>query len=194
MRVHEAGAELDELHVHRVVHAGRITLKVRTCALERSFLIEIVKTDIIGIVGTATAQVHAVVLTDTCLEGLVEPVGVRVVAEVVVAVAALAVASGNGNTGIFSGNAEIAAVLVGIHHVVDILADLVDTEVALVVHLQRLVFLTALGRDDHHTVSSTRTVDGTCRCVLQHLDGLDVVWREVADGRTHGHTVDDVKR
>ena len=71
MRVDKAGAELDELHVHRVVHACRVTLKVRTCALERTFLVIVVQTDVIGVVGTATAQIHAVVLADTCLEGLV---------------------------------------------------------------------------------------------------------------------------
>ena len=39
--------------------------------------------------------------------------------------------------------------------------DLVDTKVAFVVNFQGLVFLTTLSRDNHHTVGSTRTVDGT---------------------------------
>ena len=112
----------------------------------------------------------------------------------VVAVTAEAVATRYGDTGILSGNAEVAAVLSGIHHVVDILPDLVYTEIALVVYLQRLVLLTTLRGDDHHTVSSTGTVDGTSGSILQHLDRLDIVWREVADGRTHGHTVDHIQR
>ena len=155
MRIHEAGAELDELDIHRVVHTGCVTLEVRSCALERTFLIIIVETDVVGVVGTTTAQVHTVVHTSASLEGLVEPVGVSVITEVVIAVAAKAVTTRNGNTCIIGGNAEIAAILVGVHHIVNILTDLVDTEIALIVHLQRLVFLTTLGRDDNHTVSGT---------------------------------------
>ena len=161
MRINEAGAELDELNIHSVVHTSCITLKVRTCALERTFLIIVVKTDVIGVVGTTTAQVDTVVHTSTCLESLVEPVGICFVTEVIETVTTFAIATRNGDTSILSSNTEIAAVLLSIHHIVDILSDLVDTEVALIVYLQRLLFLTALGSDDHHTVSSTRTVDST---------------------------------
>ena len=194
MGVDERGAELDELRVHRVVHAGGEALVVRTGALERTLLVEVVQTDVVGVVGTATAQVDVVILANAGLEHLVEPVGVRAVHEVVLAVLAKAVATGQRRAAVQAGLTQVVAVLVGIHQLVGVAGNLVDTEVALVVELQRLVLLTVLRGDDDHTVSSTRTVDGTCRCVLQHLDGLDVVRREVADGSTHGHTVDDVQR
>ena len=194
MRIHEAGAELDELRVHRVVHAGGETLVVRTCALERTVLLVVVQTDIIGIVLTATAQVHVVVLADTRLKHLVKPVGIRAVLELIHAIRHLAVATRQRGARVGTSLSQIGAVLIGVHHVIYTARNLVHTEVTLVVHLQRLVLLTVLRGDDHHTVSGTRTVDGTCRCVLQHLDRFDIVRREVADRRTHGHTVDHIQR
>ncbi len=133
------------------------------------------------------------VLADAGLEGLVEPVGIGVVLEVVVAIGSESVASGYGNAGVCGSNAQIAAVLLGVGQVVDILLNLVYAEIAFVVDLQGLVFLTALGRDDDHTVGGAAAVDGACRCVFQHLDGLNVVRREVADRRTHRHAVDDIQ-
>ena len=176
MRVDEACTELDELDVHCVVHTGGITFKVRTSALERTFLIIVVKTNIIGIISTTTAEVHTVVLANTRLEGFIEPVCIRIIAEVVFSVSAKAIASRNRNTGIFCCNAKILAVLIGIHDVVNILLDLINTKVTLIIYFQRLILLTALCGDDNHTVSSTRTVDGTGRSILQHLNGLDIVW------------------
>ena len=194
MRIDETGTELDKLSIHGVVHTSSITLKVRTSALESTILLEIVKTNIIGIINTTTAQVHTMVLADTGLEGLTQPVGISAVLEMIVTVSTLGITTGNGDTGILSSDAKIAAVLLCISQVVDILLNLVNTEVTLIVYLQRLLLLTTLGRDDHHTVSSTRTVDSTCRSILQHLDGLDIVWREVADRGSHGHTVDHIQR
>ena len=73
----------------------------------------------------------------------------------VLAVLAEAVTAGKRSIGVGSGIAQVVAVLVGIHQVVLVVGNDVDTEVALIVKLQRLVFLTALGRDDDHTVGST---------------------------------------
>ena len=195
MRVDEAGAELDELDVHGIIYTGRITLKVRTGTLKGSLLFIVVKTDIIGIIHASTTEVHTVVLTNTRLEGFTEPVGVSIIHKMVFTVSTLAISTRKSrDTDILSSNAEILTVLLGIGQVVDILLNLVDTEVAFVVHLQRLLFLTALGRDDNHTIGGTRTIDSTCRSVLQHLDGLNIVRREIANRGTHGHAVDDIQR
>ena len=194
VRIDQTGTELHELSVHRIVHTGSITLKVRTSALESTLLLEIVKTNIIGIINTTTAQVHTMVLADTGLEGLTQPVGIGAVLEMIVTVRTLGITTGNGDTGILSSDAKITAVLLCISQVIDILLNLINTEVTLIVHLQLLLLLTTLSRDNHHTISCTGTVDSTCRSILQHLDGLDIVWREVANRGTHGHTVDHIQR
>ena len=114
------------------------------------------------------------VLADTRLEHLLEPVSIGVVLELI-AIATLSVTSRQCYTCIRSCLSQIIAILIGVHNVVNITGNLVDTEVTLVVNLQRLILLTALGCDNNHTVSSTRTVDGACRSILQHLDGLNIV-------------------
>ena len=86
MRINDTGAELDELSIHSIVHACGITSEVRTGTLDGSFLVVVVKTHIIGIVCTTTAEVHVMVLADSRLERLLEPIGVRIIAEVIVAI------------------------------------------------------------------------------------------------------------
>ena len=141
-----------------------------------------------------TTQVDIVVLTCTSLKHLLEPISIGVIHEMVLAIGSKTIATGQRCIGIGSCMTKIITVLVGIHNVISAAGNPVNAEVALIVHLQGLVFLTALGRDDNHTVGSTRTVDSTCRSVLQHLNGLDVVRREVTDSCTHGHTVNDIER
>ena len=195
VRIDEARTELDELGLHRVVHTCGETLVVRTCALQRTSLLEVVEANVIRIVSTATAEVDVVVLAHTGLEHLVEPVGVSAVHELILAgLGVQRIAAGQRCARVGTGLTQVLAVLVGIHHVVDAAGNLVPAEISLIVNLQGLFLLTALGGDDDHTVSSTRTVDGTCRCILQHLDGLDVVRRDVANSGTHGHTVNHVQR
>ena len=143
---------------------------------------------------TTATQVDAVVLTDTRLEHLAQPVGVGIIEETINAVLSLGVTTRQWRHRIVGSLTQIVTVLSRIHYVVDTLLNLVYTKVALIVDLQRLVFLTALRCDDHHTVSSTRTVDSTCRSVLQHLNGFDVIRREVADRRTHGYTINHIQR
>ena len=145
MRIDKTGAELHELDVHGVVHAGRVTLEIRTGTLKGSLLLIVVKTDIIGIVDTATTEVHTVVLTNARLEGFTEPIGVGIVHKMVFPVCTQTVTTGNRNTGILGGNAKILTVLLGICQVVDILLNLVYTEVTFIINLQRLFFLTVLG-------------------------------------------------
>ena len=89
---------------------------------------------------------------------------------------------------------EVSAVLVGIHDIINTTGNPVNAKISLIVHLQGLIFLTALRRDDYHTVGSTGTVDSTCRSIFQNLNGFNVVRREVTDGRTHRHTVNDIER
>ena len=68
-------------------------------------------------------------------------------------------------------------------------------ESCVVVHIDiHLAVLTALGRDNNHTVSGTRTVDGSRRSILQHLDGLDVGRVERVEILSRCHTVNHVER
>ena len=91
MRINQTGAELDELRVHCVVHTSSETLVVWTSTLKSTFLVEVVETYIISIVGTTTAQVHIVVLTDTRLKHLFEPVCIGIILELIDALRHLAV-------------------------------------------------------------------------------------------------------
>ena len=81
--VDQAGVELDELGVHRVVHAGGISFVVGAGTFECSLLVEIVQGDVIGIVGAAAGEVDIVILPDACLEDFLEPVGVGIVLEMI---------------------------------------------------------------------------------------------------------------
>ena len=194
MRINETGTELNELRIHRVVHTSSETLIVRTCTLECTTLLEVVQTYIISIVCTTTTEVNIVVLADTCLEYLIKPVGIRVILELVGIIRNLAITTRKRCTRISGCLTQIGAVLICVHHIIHTARDNINTEVTLVVDLQRLILLTTLSRDDNHTVSSTRTVDSTSRSILQHLDCLDIIRREVADRSTHRHTVDDIQR
>ena len=51
-----------------------------------------------------------------------------------------------------------------------------------------------LGSDDDHTVGSTRTVDSGCRCVLQYVDGSDVIGVDFADTTIRDNAIDDEQR
>ena len=86
VRINKTGTELHELCIHRVVNTSSITLEVWTSTLEGTLLIIVIKTYIIGIINTTTTQVHAVVLTDTCLESLSQPVGISIITEVIVTI------------------------------------------------------------------------------------------------------------
>ena len=72
------------------------------------------------------------------------------------------------------------------------LVHVLPTHVTVVAHLYSS-FLTLLGGDENHTVSSRRTVDGSRGSVLQHVDTLDVGRVQRVDVAA-GHTVDDVDR
>ena len=145
--------------------------------------------------GTTAAEVHVMVLTSASLEHFLEPVGIGVVHKLVLACGWVKrVSTGESCARVGTSLTDIVAVLVSVHHVVNTVRNLVDTEVTRVVHLQRLVFLTVLGGDDDHTIGGTRTVDSTRSSILEHLNGLDIVRREIADGCTHWHTVDYIER
>ena len=181
MRINNAGTEVDELGLHRIVHTGGETLIVRTCTFQSTFLLEVVKTYIISIVCTTTTEVDIVVLTNTSLKHLIHPFRIGVVHEFICAITNCAISGRQRCTRVGCCLANICAILISIHHIIFTLADEVNTKVTLIVNLQRLILLTSLGCDDNHTVSSTRTVDSTGRSIFQHLNGLNVVWREVAN-------------
>ena len=141
-----------------------------------------------------TAEGYVVVLADTSLEHLIEPICVGCILEVILAILAHLVTTRQRSVGVRASLTQIVAILVGIHQVIYIARNLVNTEVTRVVHLQRLVFLTILGCDDNDTISCTRTIDGTRRSILQNLDGLNIIRREITDSGTHWHTIDDIKR
>ena len=101
----------------------------------------------------------------------------------------------------------VAAAIVHIVEVVllDIVADVlsrchvegvegcVESHISRVSHIDTLLILLALlGCDDDHTIGSLRTVDGSCCCVAEHVDRLDIVWcnhRDVNAWDTINHIV-----
>ena len=194
MRVNHAGTELYELGVHSVVDTGSITLVVRACTFQGTLLVIVVERYIISTVRATTAEGYVVVLADTGLEYLVKPICVGFVLEMIHSILAHLVTARQRSVGILASLTQVVAILVSVHYIIYIARNLVNTKVTRVVHLQRLVFLTILGSDDNDTIGSTRTVDGTRRSILQNLDGLDIIRREVTDSGTHWHTVDDIKR
>ena len=116
------------------------------------------------------------VLTCSHLEYCVKPICIYVVAffeEILVGRSV--VACGESRARIFGGCLDVLHKLVGLHHVVDVLINIVDAEVAGVIDFDGLVFLALLCGDDYHAVCCTRTVNCCCGCVLQNLDGCDVV-------------------
>ena len=86
MRIHDTGVELDKLGLHHIVHTSRETIIVRTSTFQRTLLLEIVETYVIGVVCTATTQINIVVLTCTSLKHLLEPISIGIVHEMVLAI------------------------------------------------------------------------------------------------------------
>ena len=175
MRINDAGLELDELGVHRVVHTCRVALIVRTGTLDGSLLIEVVERYIIGVVSAATTEVDIMVLTDTGLEDFIEPIGIGSILEMVLAILAELIAAGKCGTTVGTCLTNIVAVLICVHQIIYAFRNLVYAEVTAVVNLQRLILTTMLGGDDDHTITSTRTVDGTGGSILQNLDRLYII-------------------
>ena len=172
MRIDKTRAELDELRFHSVVHTGCIALVVGACTLKSSFLLKVVKRNIIGVVCTTTAEVYIVVLPYTCLKHLVKPISIGVIHKLVTSCFGVQlIASGNRSARVCTCLTYILAVLFGIHHIVNTTRNLVNSHVTRVINLQRLVFLTVLCRDDNHAVGSSRTIDCTSSSVFQHLNG-----------------------
>ena len=54
-------------------------------------------------------------------------------------------------------------------------------------------FLATLCCHEDNTVGTTRTIDGCRSGILEHIDALDVVGRDIVNGR-HLHTVDNEER
>ena len=73
-----------------------------------------------------------------------------------------------------------------------LLGNLFPAIISIVAHLC-LAFLTALGSHQDNTVSTTATIDGGRRSVLQHGDVLNVIGRNVTD-TLNGETIDNVQR
>ena len=132
MRVNEAGTEFDELSLHCIINTSRESIIVRAGALEGSLLLEVVETYIICIMCATTAQINVVVLADTSLKHLIKPIGIGVILKLIGCTAAT-VTTRKGCTRVGTCLTQIRAVLIGIHYIVDTLANNIYTEVALVV-------------------------------------------------------------
>ena len=105
---------------------------------------------------TTSGKVYIMVLTDTRFEYFVEPVGIGVILEMVFPGFAVELVSRwQRSVGVCTSLTDVLAVLVGIHYIIDSLRNIIHTEISIVVHFQRLVFLSAFGGDDNHTVGST---------------------------------------
>ena len=115
------------------------------------------------------------VLTDPRFEYFVKPVGVGVILEMVFSgLAVKFVSRWQRSVGVCSRLTEVLAVLVSIHYIIDILRNIIHTEVTIVIHFQWLIFLSAFSGDDNHTVGGARTVDGGRSGVLQDRSMLSM--------------------
>ena len=76
-------------------------------------------------------------------------------------------------------------------HKVEPLDLVLHTALDIVLH-SRLTCLSFLGGDKDHTVSSAATVNCSRRCILEDLEGLDVI--RIDGGCTGRNSVDDVQR
>ena len=126
--------------------------------------------------GATSGEVYIVVLTDTRFEYFVKPVGVGVILEMVFSGFAVKfISRWQRSVGVCGRLTEVLAVLVSIHYIIDTFRNIIHTEVTIVIHFQWLVFLSAFGGDDNHTIGGARTIDGSSRSILQHLDGFNIV-------------------
>ena len=75
---------------------------------------------------------------------------------------------------------------------VNLLSDVLDAVESIITNLC-LTSLTAICGNEDYTVSTTRTVDGCRRSILQHCDVLDVACRNITD-TVNGESVNDIKR
>lgn len=111
--------------------------------------------------GATTGEIHIVILTDTCLNTSLNQLVLVLSWNDISGGTVQLVTAGQRSVGVGTCLTDVLAVLVGIHYIIDITGDIVHTHVAIVVYFQRLVFLTAFGSDDDHTVGGARTVDGS---------------------------------
>ena len=90
---------------------------------------------------------------------------------------------------------------VGIVQHVDVFLLHAHCKAAIVKNIHALAAATLLGGDDDYTVRTTATIDSGGRCILQHVEGLNVggVNERQSVGKTlnalvvHGHTIDNDK-
>ena len=59
---------------------------------------------------------------------------------------------------------------------------------------RRLGTLATLGGNDNHTIGCTRTVDGSSRGILEHVDGSDIIGVDLADTTVRDNAVHDEQR
>ena len=192
--IDDACGKLNELDIERVVDTSGEAVVVRTSAFHSSLLLKVVERHIVGIALATTVERHVVVHTHTSLEDLVEPIGIHLANQIVGAV--LNISRGNliGHAAIGIELIDVLSILLGVHNIVHIVLNLVHAHIASVVNAHGGVLLTTLSCDDDDAVGSTRTVDSSSGGILENLNGLDVVWREVTNGGTKGHTVHNIER
>ncbi len=162
-------------------------------AYTHTVLIEIAATQGVVHVLVTAIDVHRVVLHEGRLEEFVLPVGAVGEQRGVFIVFAGAPAL-NGRTHIIE-----LRILRQVHHT-EFLGEGLPADIPLILYFG-LAVLSPLGGDHHHTIGSTRTVDGRGRSVFQHLNGGDV--RRVDTGQhtrttrsvaARGDTVDNIQR
>ena len=186
--------ELDELDVHVVVDASCEAVVVRASSFHSAVLLEVVEGYVVGVVFAAAAHGDVVVHAEAGLEDLIKPVGVDLAEEVVLVAFDITGRDVILEVIVGVGLYDILGVLLGVHDIVYSAGYLVHTDVAGVVDAHGLVLGAALGGYDDDAVGRAGAVDSSCGGIFEHLDGLDVVRREVADGGAHRYAVDDIER
>ena len=193
MAIYHVGFYFDKFHIHGVVDTGSETVEIRTGANHGTFLAIVIEADVVRVVSPATRHVDVVILTNACFKCFIEPIGVNL-GRINIFWTCRIVSGRYIHTTIVVCHSDVFTILVRIHHIVHTLLHLVKTGVSGVVYFHGLVLLSLLGRDDNHAVGSTRTVDGGGRSVLEYLKGFNIIRRKVANGCSHGNSINNVQR
>ena len=206
-QVHGRSLRRTEVQVGRIIvtvitHVGVVVLHPGVPG--KTALVVIREGHIIGGVGNTTPYAHLrAAIVAKRLEELVNPVHIRIeVAVVQLRIVVRDEAVGlSGSLDILrrikDGAAAVHVSLVGGIHIgigVGQLRDLGEPGHAFVVVERefRLTHLTGLGRDDNNTVSTTHTVDGGGRCILEDRETFDILGVDVVEAALY--TVDQHQR
>ena len=175
------------------VHAPVVVLHVHD-----TILMQVVDTQRVGGLLATTGDGQAVVGDDCSAQQFLVPIGVRAVGPAVEIVARIA-ASIAVNRGF---HRRYIGIVIGLHQHCGIFArvghlqhvgGLLDTDVAVVGNLGRLVLVTVFGSNQHNTIGGANTIDGSCRRILQYRHVGDVVGVQEVDVVIE-HAVNNIQR